>query len=45
MNSIKSGFSDLINEIKNTSEDGFNIKKPNEIVDIVENIFEFNRQT
>ena len=41
---IKSGLSDLKNEIERISEDEIKIKKPYGIVDIVEKILEFNRQ-
>ena len=44
MNIIKSGLSDLKNKIERMSEDEIEIEKPYEIVDIVENILEFNRQ-
>ena len=43
VNIIKSGLSDLKNEIEIMSEDEIKIEKPYEIVDIVEKIFEFNR--
>ena len=39
---IKSGLSDLKNEIKKMSEDETKIEKPYKIVDIVEKILEFN---
>ena len=39
---IKSGLSDLRNEIENISEEGKQIENPNEIVNIVERILEFN---
>ena len=42
---IKSGFSDLKKETENTSEEGKEIEKPNEIIDIVEKILEFKDQT
>ena len=45
VNTIKSGLSDLKNELKKMSEDKIKIKKPYEIVDIVENILELNRQS
>ena len=45
LNVIKSGLGDLKNEIENTSEEEKEIEKPNEIVDIVEQILEFNDQT
>ena len=41
---IKSGLSDLKNEIERMSEDETKIEKPYEIVDIVEKILEFNRK-
>ena len=41
---IKSGLSDLKNEIEIMSEDEIKIEKPYEMVDIVEKIYEFNRQ-
>ena len=41
---IKSGLSDLKNEIKKMSEDEIIIEKPNKIVDTVEKILEFNQQ-
>ena len=44
VNVIKSGLSDLENEIEKMSEDEIIIKKPYEIVDIDEKILEFNRQ-
>ena len=43
INVIKSGVSDLKNEIENIEEEK-EIEKPNEIVDIVEKILEFNKQ-
>ena len=42
VNVIKSGFSGLKNKIKNISEEEKEIEKPNEIIDIVEEILEFN---
>ena len=42
---IKRGFSDLKKETENTSEEGKEIEKPNEIIDIVEKILEFKDQT
>ena len=39
---IKSGLSYLKNEIENKSEEEKQIDKPNEIVDIVEKVLEFN---
>ena len=44
VNTIKSGLSDLKNKIKKMSEDEIKIEKPNEVVDIVEEILEFNEQ-
>ena len=44
VNEIKSGLSDLKNEIERISEDEIKIKIPYGIVDIVEKILEFNRQ-
>ena len=41
---VKSGLSDLENEIEDLSEEEKEIEKPNEIVDIVEKILEFNEQ-
>ena len=41
---VKSGLSDLKNEIEDFSEEEKEIEKPNEIVDIVEKILEFNEQ-
>ena len=41
---IKSGLSDLKNEIEKMSENEKIIKQPNKIVNIVEKIFELNRQ-
>ena len=41
---IISGLKDLKEKITNTSEKEKKIKKPNEIVNIVEDILEFNRQ-
>ena len=43
-NLIKSGLSDLKNEIENMNEEEKEIEKPNEIVDIVEEILEFSKQ-
>ena len=39
---IKSGLRDLRNEIENMSKEEKQIEKPNEIVNIVERILEFN---
>ena len=44
VNIIKSGLSDLKNEIERMSEDEIKIEKPYQKVDIVEKILEFNRQ-
>ena len=44
MNTIKSGLSDLKNEIKKMSEDEIKNEKPYKIVDIVEKILKFNQQ-
>ena len=44
-NVIKSGLNDLKNEIENVSKEEKEIEKPNEIVDIVEKIIEFNDRT
>ena len=41
---IKSGLSDLRDEIENLSENEIEIEKPYEIMDIVERILHFNRQ-
>ena len=41
---IKSGLSDLKNEIKDMCEEEKEIRKPIEIVDIVEKILKFNKQ-
>ena len=43
VNVIKTGLSDLQNEIKEMSDDELKIEKPDKIVDIVEKILEFNR--
>ena len=42
---IKSGLSNLKKEIENMSEEEKEIEKPNEIMDNVENVLEFNDQT
>ena len=42
MNLIESGLKDLENEIKRMTEDEIMVKKPHEIVDIVEKILYFN---
>ena len=44
VNVIKSGLSDLKNEIENMGEEEKEIEKSNEIIDIVEKILEFNKQ-
>ena len=44
VNVIKSGLTDLKNETENMSEVEKEIEKPNEIVNIVEEILEFNKQ-
>ena len=44
VNVIKSWLSDLKNEIENISEEEKEIEKPNEIVNIVEEILEFKKQ-
>ena len=41
---VKSGLSNLKNEIERMPEDEIKIEKPIEMVDIVEKILEFNRQ-
>ena len=41
---IKSGLSNLKNEIKNMGEEEKEIEKPNEIIDVVEKILEFSKQ-
>ena len=41
---IKSGLSDLKNETKNMDEKEKETEKPNEIIDVVEEIIEFNKQ-
>ena len=43
VNVIKTGLSDLQNEIKEMSDDELKIEKPDKIVDIVEKILDFNR--
>ena len=45
VNVIKSGLSDVKNEIENMGKKEKEIEKPNEIVDIVEKILEFNDRT
>ena len=44
MNVIRSGLSDLKNEIEKMSEDEIEIEKPYKVVDIVEKIIVCNRQ-
>ena len=44
VNVIKSGLSDLKNEIENMSKEEKEIEKPDKMADIVEKILEFNRQ-
>ena len=44
MNLIKSGLIDFKNEIEKMTEDEIKIEEPYKIVNIVENIHEFNRQ-
>ena len=44
VNIIKSGLNDLKNEIKDMSEEEKEIEKPSEIIDIVEEILNFNKQ-
>ena len=44
VNKIKSGLSDLKDEIKQMSEGEIEIRKPYEIIDVVEKILDFNRQ-
>ena len=41
---IKSGLSDLKNETKNMDEKEKETEKPNQIIDVVEEILEFNKQ-
>ena len=45
VNTIKNGLIDLKNEIKKMSEDEIKTEKPYKIVDIVEKILKFNKQT
>ena len=45
VNVIKSGLSDVKNEIENMGKKEKETEKPNEIVDIVEKILEFNNRT
>ena len=44
VNVIKSGLSDLKNEIKNMGEKEKEIEKLNEVIDVVEKILELNKQ-
>ena len=44
VNVIKSGLSDLKNEIEEMSENEIEIEQPNKIVDITEKILDFNNQ-
>ena len=44
VNVMKSGLSDLKNEIEDMSEEEKENEKPNEIIDIVEKIIELNKQ-
>ena len=44
VNIIKSGLSDLKNEIEDMSEEEKENEKPSQIIDIVEKILEFNKQ-
>ena len=44
VNLINSGLRDLKEEIEDMSEEEKETKNPNGIIDIVENILEFNRQ-
>ena len=41
---VKSGINDLKNEIEYMGEEEKQIEKPNEIIDVVEKILEFNKQ-
>ena len=43
VNLIKSGLSDLKTETENMSEEEKEIEKPNKVIDIVEEILEFNK--
>ena len=43
VNVIKSGLNDLKNKIENTGAEEKEIEKPNEIIDVVEKILEFNK--
>ena len=44
VNTLKSGLSDLKNEIIKMSDDEIKIEKPYELVDIIEKILEFKKQ-
>ena len=44
VNVIKSGLSDLKNGIEDMGEKEKEIEKPNEVIDVVEKILEFNKQ-
>ena len=44
LNTVKSGLSNLKNEIKKTSKEERKIEKPDKIVEIVEEILKFNEQ-
>ena len=44
VNVIKSGLNDLKNETENMSGEEKEIEKPNEIIDTVEKILEFNKE-
>ena len=44
VNVIKSGLSDLKNVIEDMGEKEKEIEKPNEVIDVVEKILEFNKQ-
>ena len=44
VNVIKSGLNDLKHKIENTGAEEKEIEKPNEIIDVVEKILEFNKQ-
>ena len=44
VNVIKSGYNDLKNKTKSMGKEEKEIEKPNEIIDAVENVIEFNKQ-
>ena len=44
VNMVKNGLSDLKNEIENMGEEEKEIEKPNQIIDIFEEILDFNKQ-